>query len=130
MIERYNAAATEISEKEPDQDVHSFMIRIDGIPDEATATVLAISVALLMGRIVKALTKNTSTKYDAIMLDSYFQLFCRMGLDIYIMQDVWSLVKDFVEYTVRTYYNPATDAAKRKMQKRDLNRIPKNRGIV
>lgn len=130
MIERYNAAATEISEKEPDQDVHSFMIRIDGIPDEATATVLAISVALLMGRIVKALTKNTSTKYDAIMLDSYFQLFCRMGLDIYIMQDVWSLVKDFVEYTVRTYYNPATDAAKKKMQKRDLNRIPKNRGIV
>ena len=80
-----------------------------------------------MGRVVKALTKNNATKYDAIMLDSYFQLFCRMGLDIYIMQDMWALMKDFVEYVVRTYYRPATDAANKELRKHAANRIPKKR---
>ena len=127
MLESYNATACAISEKEPDHDISSFLIRIEGIPDSATATVLAVSVALLMGRVVKALTKNNATKYDAIMLDSYFQLFCRMGLDIYIMQDMWALMKDFVEYVVRTYYRPATDAANKELRKHAANRIPKKR---
>ena len=57
-------------------------------------------LVILMGRILKKLYGNHQDKYDAITLDSYFQIFCRMGMDIYIMQDFWTMMKDFVQYTI------------------------------
>lgn len=53
---------------------------------------------ILMGRIVRKLSNHDCTKYDAIVLDSYFQIFCRLGTDIYVMSDIWYTVHKLVEY--------------------------------
>ena len=72
-----------------------------------------------MGRILKRCTKNNSDKYDAITLDAYFQMFCRMGTDIYVMRDMWMLTQDFVKYCLEHYYLPgkAAEAAKKGSKK-------------
>jgi len=125
MIINYNHAIHTVADKEPDRDMSAYLIHVDGVPDDATAVVFSISIALLMGRVTKALTKNDATKYDAIMLDAYFQLFCRMGLDIYIMQDVWAMVKDFVKYVIDTYYRPQLTKELDDRRKKATHRIPK-----
>lgn len=49
----------------------------------------ALVLIIIMGRLVKNLTKGSNLdKYNAIMLDAYFQLFCGFGGDVYIMDDI------------------------------------------
>lgn len=107
MVERYNqevANAIALGENNdaPKRDVG--LITLEGYKDSDTHLVFGMLLAILMGRVMKALTKNDMTKYDAITLDAYFQLFCKMGTDVYIMRDIWSLMKDFVQYTLDHYY--------------------------
>ena len=63
-------------------------------------------IVILMGRIMKRFSSNTHTKYDAIMLDCYFQLFCKMGTDIYIMTDIWNMMKNDLVYILEKFYIP------------------------
>lgn len=81
-------------------------IYLVGYEDGDVFTIYAMLLVILMGRILKHYFKNNMTKYDAIMLDSYFRLFCKMGTDIYIMQDFWNIMQDGVKYALTNWYLP------------------------
>ena len=53
-------------------------------------------------------------KYDAIVLDSYFYIFNRMGTDVYLMNDIWSRMRNLTGYTLQTWYIPEKAAAKKR----------------
>lgn len=58
--------------------------------------IYAMVILIIMGRLVKNLTKNTAVSVsNAVMLDAYFQLFCEMGADIYIMTDVLTVIHQY-----------------------------------
>lgn len=89
-------------------------LQIDGYEDVDVHTVYAMMVLILMGRVLKHYFKNTMTKYDAIMLDSYFQLFCKMGTDIYIMRDIWNIMQHGLKLVLNNWYVPAKKKAQKK----------------
>lgn len=105
MVRNYNKTLQDIKEKEGES-FKSYVesIVVDGYTEDETVVIFSLMLLILMGRILKKLTSNTATKYDAIHLDAYFTIFCRMGTDIYVMTDVWLLMKDFVKYVLDTYY--------------------------
>lgn len=103
MILQYNATIRSIREKEPDSVTDIETISVDGYEPLAVAQMFSMLLCILMGRVEKKLDTHDSTKYDAIELDSYFTLFCRLGLDIYLMNDVWLMMKDFVAYSLSNY---------------------------
>lgn len=108
MVNQYNQTITKIRSENMDavdDAPHITSIHLEGYPDDHVINCTGLLLVILMGRIMKALSKNDRTKYDAIMLDSYFQLFCRMGTDIYIMSDIWNMMKDFVLYALGHYYS-------------------------
>ena len=41
------------------------------------------------------------------------QLFCKIGTDVYLMRDVWNLCKDFIKYTMDTWFIPGKVAVKK-----------------
>ena len=101
MIARYNETITNIVQKDPEHAPADYStVTLPGYQDEMVAETFSALLVILMGRILKKLYGNHQDKYDAITLDSYFQIFCRMGMDIYIMQDFWTMMKDFVQYTI------------------------------
>lgn len=108
MIKNYNAAIQTVLEKETDEHPDIQPIAIDGYDDITVRTVFVTLLVILMGRVVKKLTKNDSDKYDAIMLDAYFQIFCRAGMDIYIMEEIWDMMRDFTKYVIDTWFNAAS----------------------
>jgi len=105
MIKQYNSAVMLVKQKEPDEvaktDIQ--MITIEGKFEDTVASYFSLLLLILYGRIMKKLTDNTMTKYDAIMLDAYFQCYCKMGSDIYLLTDVWNIMKDFVAYAIDTW---------------------------
>lgn len=105
MIRQYNGAIRNIQDREPDatKDCDIVPVQIDGIDDEIVLHYFSMLLLILFGRIMKRLSTNNITKYDAIMLDAYFQCYCKMGSDIYLMNDVWVMMKDFVEYAIKTW---------------------------
>ena len=115
MLNGYNANILAIHEKNTEQEDERGVeaIHIDGYDDTEVMTVYAILLVILMGRILKKYNKNDRTKYDAIALDAYFQLFCKIGTDVYLMRDVWNLCKDFVKYTMDTWFIPGKVAVKK-----------------
>lgn len=109
MVKHYNNTITDIQKKneeaEQKEDLSGIdLIHVDQYPDDHVINCMGLLLVILMGRVMKALSKNDRTKYDAIMLDSYFQLFCQMGTDIYIMSEIWNMMKDFVLYALGHYY--------------------------
>ena len=84
-------------------------VSIPGYKDSDVATVFSILLTILMGRVLKKLTKGTHDKYDAIVLDSYFQMFSKLGTDIYLMNKVWIMMKDHVQEILVTYFLPSTE---------------------
>ena len=112
MLMAYNASITSIKEKNEygSDECGVEPIQIEGYTTAEVMTVYATLLVILMGRILKRCTRNTSDKYDAITLDAYFQLFCKVGTDIYVMRDIWNMCKDFVKYTLDHYYLPGKNA--------------------
>lgn len=107
MVQRYNqevSSAMILGENNTADKKGVELITLEGYNDTDTHLVFGLLLVILMGRVMKTLSKNDMTKYDAIMLDAYFQVFCRMGTDVYIMRDIWNLMKDFVQYTLEHYY--------------------------
>ena len=113
MILNYNGTISSVKESEPDQNTDIECIHIDGYEDDQTAEMFSLLLCILFGRVVKNLEKTDLSKYSAIELDAYFTLFCRMGLDIYVMNDVWLMMKDFVKYSLDTYKKPEPKGGKR-----------------
>ena len=107
MIEQYNNTLFSIKQKQPEKttDTNIEYIAIDGKFKDTVAQYFSLLLLILYGRIMKKLTKNNMTKYDAIMLDAYFECYCKMGTDIYLMNDVWLIMKDFVSYAIDTWPN-------------------------
>lgn len=109
MIQAYNTAIEQVRAKAAEEGIDCSgieAIHIDGIDDKIVASYMAMLMLILYGRIMKKLSANDATKYDAIMLDAYFQCYCKLGTDIYLMSDVWSLMKGFVEYAIKTWPCP------------------------
>lgn len=111
MIFKYNEeiekALDRINEEDRDTTLNGVTgIYLVGYEDNDVFTIYAMLLVILMGRVLKHYFKNNMTKYDAIMLDSYFRLFCKMGTDIYIMQDFWNCMKEDVKYALDTWYLP------------------------
>ena len=121
MFQGYNNAITAIHDKNEsgEDEVGVAPIAIEGYDSTDVWTVYSVLLIIIMGRILKRCTKNNSDKYDAITLDAYFQMFCRMGTDIYVMRDMWMLTQDFVKYCLEHYYLPgkAAEAAKKGSKK-------------
>lgn len=112
MIMSYNAKLDEM-----EQDTETNLpkngigpIRIDGYQPGEVETVYGLLMVILMGRILRKCTRTNVTKADVIILDAYFQIFCDMGTDIYLMQDLWDMMKDFVKVVLDKFYLP--EAAK------------------
>ena len=105
MVKQYNSAVLQVKQKEPDEvaktDIQ--MITIDGKFEDTVASYFSMLLLILYGRIMKKLTDNMMTKYDAIMLDAYFQCYCKMGSDIYLITDIWNIMKEFVAYAIDTW---------------------------
>ena len=106
MIENYNTTVSSALKKAsedqnlPDEDVFRNIstIELDGCDKTNTYKVFSTVVLILMGRILRKLVTHEFTKYDAIVVDSYFQIFCRLGTDLYLMSDIWEICKPLVAY--------------------------------
>ena len=107
MIANYNTTILSVYKKEmdaqegktPETDIEA--IWLDGYNPTLVAQVFSVVLAIMMGRIMKRCAENTATKYDAIVLDSYFQMFSKLGMDIYVMNDVWLILKPLVLYILQ-----------------------------
>lgn len=105
MIDSYNKIIANVkAEEEKLNNVCNINeIAVNGYNTKLVVTVFSDVILIIMGRIMKSLTKSPMDKYNAILLDSYFQIFCKMGSDVYIMSEVWDMSKDFIEYTLKTF---------------------------
>lgn len=106
LIGEYNKIIIQILDKESKidgtQTTNVEPIYLDGVSGDIVAKTFSLLLLILMGRILKKLSTTDATKYDAILLDSYFQLFCKLTSDIYTMTDVWAMMRPFVEAIINT----------------------------
>lgn len=123
MVAKYNETLSDIVQKETEAaeaetelpDTRGISpIGIPNYADTEVELIYGLLMMILMGRILRRCTRNEVTKADAITLDAYFQIFCNMGTDLYVMQSFWDLMKDFVKEVLDKFYLPAaaTEAAK------------------
>lgn len=113
-IQKYNDAVDKVMSREDATEEAIGNIQKIGLPEfenNDTYTVYSLLMVIMMGRILKKCTKNEATKYDAIVLDSYFYIFNRMGTDIYLMNDIWERMRNLTGYTLQTWYIPEKIAA-------------------
>lgn len=103
VFHSYNTAIAALAEKEPNHVDDLESIQLDGYKEDMVFAYTSMLLIILMGRIMKKLSKNTITKYDAVMLDAYFKLFSGLGMDVYIMSNVWRMLKEPVQYVMMTY---------------------------
>ena len=82
-------------------------IRLEGFKEADVALVFSLLLTILMGKVVRKLTKGSHDKFDAITLDSYFQMFSKLGTDIYLMNKTWLMMKEHVHEIMDKYYVPA-----------------------
>ena len=107
MIGNYNKAILDVCQKvtadgAPLPETNIEAIALEDYSGKQVAKVFSLLLSVMMGRIMKKCTGNNQTKYDAIILDSYFQMFCRLGMDIYVMNDIWVMMKPLVKYVLDT----------------------------
>ena len=106
-IKKYNDAIDKVTSREDATEEEIGNIKKISLPefdDNDTFIVYSILMVIMMGRILKKCTKNDATKYDAIVLDSYFFIFNRMGTDIYLMNDIWDKMRNLTGYTLQNWY--------------------------
>lgn len=109
MMKKYNTFVDKVyKESEEASSTGVIPIRIDGIADEAVWECYSMLLLILFGRVMKRLGDRNVTKYNAIMLDGYFTIFCRIGSDTYMMSDMWNTCKDFVEYCITHYMHTSS----------------------
>ena len=116
-IRKYNEAVDKVMSREDATEEAIGNIQKIGLPefeDNDTFMIYSLLMVIMMGRILKKCTKNDATKYDAIVLDSYFYIFNRMGTDVYLMNDIWSRMRNLTGYTLQTWYIPEKVAAKKR----------------
>lgn len=107
MLENYNKTIRDIHAKDEAADLKAVPpIEIEGIETSLVHEYFSMLLLILFGRVMKHLGNKGLTKYDAIMLDCYFTCYCRLGTDIYMMSDIWTMCKDFVEHCCKTYPKP------------------------
>ena len=102
MLSNYNTTLLDVYQREatatgttPDTKIQA--IALPPYDGQMVHKVFALVLSILMGRVMKKCTENTATKYDAIILDSYFKIFCSLGMDIYTMTEIWELVSQVAE---------------------------------
>ena len=105
MLHKYNDTVmgvlrTEMQKEDGATTTDIIPVYIKGVDNNTVIGYFALVLLIAMGRIVKRLAGNTANKYDAIQLDGYFQLFCRLGTDIYVMTDVWSILEPIITFLV------------------------------
>ena len=116
-IKKYNDAIDKVTSREDATEEEIGNIKKISLPefdDNDTFIVYSILMVIMMGRILKKCTKNEATKYDAIVLDSYFFIFNRMGSDIYLMNDIWDKMRNLTGYTLQNWYIPEKINAKKR----------------
>ena len=110
MLGNYNSALFKLQDVGKSNDVDTAdmpeFIQIDGLMEESVHHYFALLLLIVYGRIMKRLTSNNATKYDAIVLDEYFVLYCSIGTDSYLMDDVWAVMKPFVQYAIEHWPRP------------------------
>ena len=60
--------------------------------------VLAGVLLTIMARLLKKFTKNTSDKFNAISITSYYQRFSRIGTDLFTIWEMYKIVEPIVKY--------------------------------
>lgn len=114
VIGTCNETIKAVREKDPDGMIGTEDIRpieIEGFTNQQVHEMFAILLLILYGRIMKKLMPLDQTKYQAIELDMYFTMYCKLITDVYLMDSVWSMMRDFVEYALRNW--PAPTGKKR-----------------
>ena len=127
MISQYNTILSDLEKKGAEESVDLpkngvVQIGLDGYDSDPVYLIFGLYTVILMGRILKRCTKTNATKSDAITLDAYFQIFCNLGTDLYMMTDVWNLMKDFIQFTMDRFYLPSAKIQKEKDEKKIQNR--------
>lgn len=114
MLARYNSALFQIQDEVRKDggtdDMMPRFITIEGIMENTVHHYFSMLLLIVFGRIMKKLTSNTATKYDAITLDEYFVLYCSIGTDTYLMDDVWTIMEPLVAHAIKAW--PRTTAKK------------------
>ena len=117
MLSAYNSALFKLQDavKQDNGSEEDFpeFISISGIMEATVHHYFALLLLIVYGRIMKRLSANDRTKYDAMMLDEYFVLYCSIGTDTYLMEDVWSIMKPFVEYAIKAWPRPSKKGGKK-----------------
>lgn len=90
VVNDYNVAIKLLDHNE--KDVSSLA------PITHDSKLFANCVLIIMGRIAKYLSKNTSTKYDAILLDGYFKLLCMMPSDLFVINRMNKMLIPLMDY--------------------------------
>lgn len=110
MLGNYNSALIKLQAAATPEELADMpkFIQLDGILEATVHDYFAILLLIVYGRIMKNLTKNTATKRDAILLDEYFVLFCSIGTDSYLMDDVWTIMKPLVAYAINNWHSAKT----------------------
>ncbi|MCM1531897.1 MAG: hypothetical protein NC114_06455 [Ruminococcus flavefaciens] len=109
LLAACNTTIKAVREKDPDgvvgiEDIQP--IEIEGIPNEKVHEMFAMMLLILFGRIMKKLSPNDQTKYQAIELDMYFTMYCKLITDVYLMDEVWYMMMPFVKYAIETWPAP------------------------
>lgn len=125
MVASYNETISNIVKKEIAEDETKLpdtrgisTIAIQDYADTEVELIYGLLLMILMGRILRRCTRNEVTKADAITLDAYFQIFCNLGTDLYMMQAFWDMMKDFVKVVLDKFYLPAAADESAKMAKK------------
>lgn len=64
---------------------------------DADAKIFTEVFIIVMGRIMKHYSKEQNAKLGAIYIDSYYQLLCRINVDIFVMNRFYRMSRDFIK---------------------------------
>ena len=104
LLSAANKVPEDLTEEVEKTDVHP--IKVEGVDDHDVCEYFSLFLLILYGRLMKKLADRDSTKYNAIELDAYFELYCKLALDIYLMKDIWDLMSDMVTKAVKSWPIP------------------------
>lgn len=104
----YNNTLTSVKEKHEDAaaDTSVNPVHLDGIEDTVTADYFSMLLLIPFARILKKCTRVDATKYDIILADAYYRLFCQMCGDLYLTADIWQICKPLVEHGIKNWPAP------------------------
>ena len=65
---------------------------------ECNTTTFAGVLLIVMGRLLKKLTKNTAHKLEMLEVNSYFQRFAQFGLDLFSLDEVYKIIRPMIDF--------------------------------